>query len=307
MAPKNTERFGGIISDAFAALGVTQVELQKLGGPSDTTLRRIMEGHDVGISVRTLNGLDAAFDWPTGTAARVLAGADPPPLPHRHRMHVGPDASTSLRTSDRVSEPAARPGTDYSPVLASIAVDADDLRDASSHVDTSITTSIDANDPDDVETLIGEVETLISDVDDLIGDITEFADIVDELATKVVGRERLQRMKQDTRRFRRRQYLQQHSVSLFTDADDDRQSARPNAARGSTRDLSPDVDGAETNSQDTVGETPETGAGVPPPPTDNVARRMTDEEIRSAAAADPLWADYVRTKRPELAEDWTFE
>lgn len=80
MAPKNNERFARIVSEAFSALGVTQVEFTRLGGPSDTTLRKIMDGQPVGISARTLNGLDRAFKWTPGSAARTLAGGDPTPL-----------------------------------------------------------------------------------------------------------------------------------------------------------------------------------------------------------------------------------
>ncbi|UGU31374.1 hypothetical protein LT350_33680 [Mycolicibacterium smegmatis] len=39
-----------------------------------------MDGQPVGISARTLNGLDRAFKWTPGSAARTLAGGDPTPL-----------------------------------------------------------------------------------------------------------------------------------------------------------------------------------------------------------------------------------
>lgn len=80
MAPKNNERFAHIVTEAFSALGVTQAEFNRLGGPSDTTLRKIMDGEPVGISARTLNGLDTAFSWSPGSAARTLAGGEPTPL-----------------------------------------------------------------------------------------------------------------------------------------------------------------------------------------------------------------------------------
>lgn len=79
MAPKNNERFASIVEEAFAALGVTQAEFSKRGGPSDTTLRKIIDGEPVGISARTLRGLDIAFGWSAGSAARTLAGGDPTP------------------------------------------------------------------------------------------------------------------------------------------------------------------------------------------------------------------------------------
>ncbi|WP_234797832.1 hypothetical protein [Mycolicibacterium neoaurum] len=80
MAPKNNERFARIVSEAFAALGVTQLKFQDMGGPSDTTLRKIMDGEKAGISPRTLSGLDSAFGWAPGSAARTLAGGNPTEL-----------------------------------------------------------------------------------------------------------------------------------------------------------------------------------------------------------------------------------
>lgn len=47
----------------------------------------------------------------------------------------------------------------------------------------------------------------------------------------------------------------------------------------------------------------EKGSG-PPPPSDDVAANMNDDEILAAAAVDPLWADYVRTKRTDLTLDF---
>ncbi|GAB5901094.1 hypothetical protein OKHIL_69030 [Mycolicibacterium mageritense] len=40
-------------------------------------------------------------------------------------------------------------------------------------------------------------------------------------------------------------------------------------------------------------------------PSDTIAARMTAAGLRDAAAADPLGAEYIKTKRPELA-DWDF-
>src|SRR5690242_3627628 len=68
--PKNNERFARIVAESFAALGIAQtVSQKKFGGPSDATLRKIMAGEPVGISIRTLKNLDAAFQWTPGSAA----------------------------------------------------------------------------------------------------------------------------------------------------------------------------------------------------------------------------------------------
>ncbi|OBG32371.1 hypothetical protein [Mycolicibacter heraklionensis] len=80
MAIKNTERFAAIVRDKVSQLGLTQTDIHSGGGPSDTTLRRIMAGEEVGVSLRTLSRLDTIFKWEPGSAARTLAGGDPTPV-----------------------------------------------------------------------------------------------------------------------------------------------------------------------------------------------------------------------------------
>lgn len=113
MAPKNNERFAAIVRDEFVRLGITQAEFQARGGPSDTTLRRIIEGQEVGVSPRTLSGLDSAFKWERGSAARSLAGGDPTPLaqtisgvgvqPERHQARFNVDVAPSVTMTTRQS------------------------------------------------------------------------------------------------------------------------------------------------------------------------------------------------------------
>lgn len=93
-------------------------------------------------------------------------------------------------------------------------MDAEDLLDLGRNIDTLIDTNIDVEDTDEVENLVGEVETLITDVDALVTDIDEFVDVVNNYAKKIVGIDRLQRMKRETRRFRRGQILQQYGSGL---------------------------------------------------------------------------------------------
>lgn len=66
------------------------------------------------------------------------------------------------------------------------------------------------------------------------------------------------------------------------------------------RDL-PGTDPTANNAQ-TGSNTTGSGDQVP---SDAAAAEMTDVELKQAAAADPLWADYIKTKRPELV-DWDF-
>lgn len=97
-------------------------------------------------------------------------------------------------------------------------MDAEDLLDLGRNIDTLIDTNIDVDDTDEVENLVGEVETLISDVDSLVTDIGEFVDVVNNYAKKIVGIDRLQRMKRETRRFRRGQILQQYGAGLSVES-----------------------------------------------------------------------------------------
>lgn len=80
MAPKNTPQFASRIREAVAASGLTQVQIMERGGPSDTTLRKIMEGEEVGISAMTMRKLDAGLGWKPGSSVRVYQGGEPTTL-----------------------------------------------------------------------------------------------------------------------------------------------------------------------------------------------------------------------------------
>lgn len=169
MAPKNNQRFAAIVRDAFTALGMTQAEFQTRGGPSDTTLRRIMEGHDVGVSPRTLLGLDVAFGWAPGSAAKALAGGDPPPAtqtvrgvgitpPERHQAHVGLSVSPTLGFSARVSQPTPPSRTAHANAMIELSFLADDLDAAVGSI--GLFGPVDFTDPNEVERYVDEVEDM---------------------------------------------------------------------------------------------------------------------------------------------------
>lgn len=88
MAPKNTPRFASIVEQAVSASGLTQAQLHQRGGPTDTTLRKIIKAEPVGLSPTTLKKLETAFEWEEGSAARALAGGDAPNLDPAHRQEV---------------------------------------------------------------------------------------------------------------------------------------------------------------------------------------------------------------------------
>ncbi|MCV7080001.1 hypothetical protein [Mycolicibacterium insubricum] len=79
MNRRNTPEFARAIRAAFESLEISQAEFRRRGGPTDTTLRKIMDDQElVGIAPRTLSMLDAGFGWPPGAAANVLSGGVPP-------------------------------------------------------------------------------------------------------------------------------------------------------------------------------------------------------------------------------------
>lgn len=77
MAPKNTPEFAARIREAVAASGLTQTQIAKRGGPSDTTLRKLMDGEPVGISAVTMKKLDIGLGWTPGSSVRVYQGGQP--------------------------------------------------------------------------------------------------------------------------------------------------------------------------------------------------------------------------------------
>lgn len=82
------KRFGRIIKERRDELGLTQMQIGDLGGPSAPTIRKIEDG-DAAISTHTLNKLDAPLRWLPGSAARAYAGGDP-----TARDTAAPTAST---------------------------------------------------------------------------------------------------------------------------------------------------------------------------------------------------------------------
>ncbi|RBO92501.1 hypothetical protein DFR74_103144 [Nocardia puris] len=91
------KRFGRIIKDRRDELGLTQLQIGDLGGPSAPTIRKIEDG-DAAISTHTLNKLDAPLRWLPGSAARTYAGG----APTAHESAAAPDESvvagpTSIR------------------------------------------------------------------------------------------------------------------------------------------------------------------------------------------------------------------
>ena len=76
------ERFGQIVRTWRRSQKPiwTQDFVKSRGGPSDTTQTRVERAEGPEPNLDTFNKYDIAFEWEPGTAARIYAGADPPPL-----------------------------------------------------------------------------------------------------------------------------------------------------------------------------------------------------------------------------------
>lgn len=157
------------------------------------------------VDPKTYKALEAGSRWPQeGTRLKIE------PV-----LHWGPGSIQRLRDGKKPTafEPPGQrqsqsPAINYAPLIVGLAVDADDLLDSAKRIDTMFDVHIDQDDADEVESLVGNAETLIDDVDSLVTDLDEFVDVVNEYARKIVGAGQLYRMKNETRKLRRRQALE---------------------------------------------------------------------------------------------------
>lgn len=77
-------RLGLAVRDRRARLGLSQTDLWRSGGPSNSTLTNIENGRQVPVSSFTLRKLDEALKWGTGCAYSLLHGDEGPvsvPMP----------------------------------------------------------------------------------------------------------------------------------------------------------------------------------------------------------------------------------
>ncbi|MBF6218172.1 helix-turn-helix domain-containing protein [Nocardia gipuzkoensis] len=129
------KRFGRIIRERRDELGLTQLQIGDLGGPSAPTIRKIEDG-EAAISMQTLNKLDAPLRWLPGSAARTYAGgvpaADEPADASRaagESVVAGPDAirfeisdlTGLLAASGRLTDAVENGRTSDPQVVAAIA------------------------------------------------------------------------------------------------------------------------------------------------------------------------------------------
>nr|WP_170949068.1 helix-turn-helix domain-containing protein [Rhodococcus sp. 06-621-2] len=88
-------RLGDAVRARRAELGLSQLELWKSGGPSNSTLTNIESGRPTPIHPKTLRKLDYSLGWTPGSAYHILhrVGTD-----ERYRPSPGGDFDAMSRT-----------------------------------------------------------------------------------------------------------------------------------------------------------------------------------------------------------------
>ncbi|GAS92639.1 helix-turn-helix domain-containing protein [Mycolicibacterium brisbanense] len=102
------ERFGRIVLSRRIELGLTQEEVERNGGPTDTTLGKIENGEwTPGNRKTTLRKLDVGLRWRDGSAQRTLAGGHPENLtdvpPRPSHVEPAPEDDPVVRLVDIVN------------------------------------------------------------------------------------------------------------------------------------------------------------------------------------------------------------
>lgn len=365
MAPKNNEHFASTVREAMSRLGLTQAGVSERGGPSDTTLRKILENEPVGISTATLSKLDKAFEWDPGSAAATLAGGQPTisgtlrgssgdvlnsfTALEGHEQHLLEQLMLGKLLGDAREFVHRRPGIDNN-LLARSLDEAYELavRALSREQDYSIS---------DAEWRINEeraansirrqgsiyvvAKPTVADHDpgDAAAKSSEDAEADAASPGDSRGQARLATnfvlSESDTHRdeisFRvfvgRSSHpddISERSMSGESASEVVRALLPGLRAAGYLPDLNVTIGGVRF---DIVAKSPRADGDDlyvravrdNPPHDDAVLERlsqtleklataagMSDDDLRNAAAADKVWADYIKTRRPELADGWDF-
>lgn len=104
----NAARFGRIVRARRLALGdLTQIDVWRRGGPSNSTLTAI-EGGDWKPNGPTFRKLDAALEWEPGSARRAWDGGEPTPATPRPEAPAHRRAAVDASDAEIVAEVARR-------------------------------------------------------------------------------------------------------------------------------------------------------------------------------------------------------
>ncbi|MGW2666101.1 hypothetical protein ACWCW7_34540 [Nocardia tengchongensis] len=101
MTDRNIARLGQLALNRRLELGLSQVTVAKAGGPSDTTLTSLEAGTLSKVRPATLSKLDAGLRWVPGSAAAILRGEDPTPLPEYENPEQRRDIAAARRPEEQ--------------------------------------------------------------------------------------------------------------------------------------------------------------------------------------------------------------
>lgn len=102
---------GNAVEDRRVRLGLRQVDLDRLGGPSEGTVRNIEQRARGSYSMRTFFALDRALGWEAGSARAVAThGATPKVSSAELSAAPSPDPFTSLQSAINDDDLALRIG-----------------------------------------------------------------------------------------------------------------------------------------------------------------------------------------------------
>lgn len=87
----------------MADLNMSAAQLARDGGPSDTTLTRVLAGNPPAPRSDTLERLDRGLRWEPGSAKRVLKGGGPTPEPFFRSMRTEEELGEAITTAQHRS------------------------------------------------------------------------------------------------------------------------------------------------------------------------------------------------------------
>ncbi|ANA85505.1 hypothetical protein PBI_BLUEBERRY_43 [Gordonia phage Blueberry] len=104
---KNVARLGTYLVERRRQLGLSQLDVWKAGGPSNSTLTGIENGTAPKVSPSTMRKLDAALQWEEGSANRTLEGGEPTPVERSADNRATADLHDIATLLDRLIEDTA--------------------------------------------------------------------------------------------------------------------------------------------------------------------------------------------------------
>lgn len=149
-SPTNRERLGRALLARRHELGLTQEDVEHVGGPTPPTVSDYEKGRIPSKPWhRTLSGFDAALEWEPGSCAAVLNGGDPTPVAKGHDPGKGRRALVDLDEVSAIAiaaRRAARLAEEANGLSEALLQEIRDLRTSSA---TLMVSAISSREPDE--------------------------------------------------------------------------------------------------------------------------------------------------------------